>query len=395
MPRPHARLSPSSASRWLRCPASVQFIEDEGIEDEGGTAANQGSILHEICERCLSSTAVSPYSFVGETMEYEGTTLEITELHADEIQKGLDYIDEIPGKIFIEKRVSLDRWMRNQFGTLDVGIIGPKRVTIFDWKWGYIPVQAVDNDQLRIYALGFWEKYVRRQYPELRKFRLIIWQPFAPGGGGEWDVDLDELLDFGDEVIDLARATYKKDAPFVPGEKQCAYCPAAKNLVCAAYKKFNLDMLIDDDDAMDEEIEMGIPMRMANTKEMTPERRSHILQHRSMINKFLDRLAAEELDDALKGRPTPGRKAVDGRSPARKYHDKEDAEREITLILPDEEAYNRKLVSPTQLEKLVPEKVYKRLEKRLVDRGEPKPVMVPEGDRRPAKSTLLAELDED
>ena len=101
------------------------------------------------------------------------------------------------------------------------------------------------------------------------------------------------------------------------------------------------------------------------------------------------------MDDALKGRPTPGRKAVDGRSPARKYTDKEEAEREITLILPDEEAYTRKLISPTQLEKVVSEKTYRRLEKRLIDRGEPKPVMVPVGDRRPAKQTLLAELDED
>lgn len=394
MGRSHARLAPSSASRWLRCPASVQFIEDEGIEDEGGTAANTGSILHGVCEDCLRNS-VSPYAFVGDTMEYEGTTLEFSDLHADEIQKGLDYIDEIPGRLFIEKRLDLGRWMPGQFGTMDVGIIGQKRVTIFDWKWGYIPVQAVDNDQMRIYALGFWDKYVRKQYPHIRKFRLIIWQPFAPGGGGEWDIDLDDLLDFGDQLIRIAKTTYRKDAPFVPGDKQCAYCPAAKNLVCEAYKKFTLGMLIDDEDAIDEEIEMGIPLRMANTKHMSPERRSHILQHRSMINKFLDRLAAEELDDALKGRPTPGRKAVDGRSPARKYTDKEEAEREITLILPDEEAYTRKLISPTQLEKVVSEKTYRRLEKRLIDRGEPKPVMVPVGDRRPAKQTLLAELDED
>jgi hypothetical protein len=390
--RPHARLAPSSAARWLRCPASVQFIEDEELEDESGVPAKEGTILHMLCEECLRDD-LSPFKFVGQSFEYEGHHMEFTDALAEWMVEGLDYLDDIPGRIFIEKRLDLGRWMPGQFGTMDVGIIGRKRATLFDWKWGFLPVGAVDNDQLRIYALGFWDNYVRHYAPHIRKFRLIIWQPRAPGGGGEWDIDLDDLLEWGEDLKVAAKMTYRKDAKFVPGTTQCAYCPGATNLVCEAYKKFNRDLLDLDDDEMDEEIEMGIPLRLSSDG-MTPERRSHILEHRTMINKFLDRLAAEEMDDATKGRPTPRRKLVLGRNPPRKYFDPEEAEKEIGLILSEEEAYTKKLISPTQLEKVVSETMYKRLEKELVDLGNPKNVMVPEGDRRPPVPNIKDELND-
>lgn len=393
MARAHARLAPSSAARWLRCPASVGFIDDEELEDEGGLPAKEGTIIHGWCEEALRNS-VSPYSLIGRVGHYEGVSLEMTEEIADQMQEGLDIIDDIPGKLYVEKRLDLGRWMPGQFGTMDVGIAGQKIATVFDWKWGFIPVEAVDNDQGKIYGLGFYDNFARFVSNRIRKVRIIIFQPRAPGGGGEWEIHIDDLLDWGDKLKKMARATYDPDAPFVPGSKQCAYCPGAKTLTCNAYKLWNLEGVIEDFERLDEEIELGIPMRMPSKDFLTPERRSHLLANRTALNKFLDRLAAEELDDAMKGRPTPGRKPVLGRNPARKWYDPEEAEKEMSLILPDEELYSRKVISPTQLEKVVSEKTYKRLASKLVDLGEPKTIMVPEDDRRPRENDLRSEFDD-
>lgn len=391
--RPHARLAPSSAYRWLRCPASVGFIEDGEYEDEAGVPADEGTILHSLCEEALRN-GTSPYSFVGLIEKYGKATLEITDKLADMMQEGLDVIDDIPGKLFIERRLDLGRWMPKQFGTMDVGIVNRDLGVVFDWKWGFIPVEAVDNDQARIYLLGFWDNFVRHLYPNLKKFRVIIFQPRAPGGGGEWDVDLDDLLEWGHELKRAARKTYDRDAKFVPGPKQCAYCPGAKNLVCEAYKKDVLSLLKEDFDEMDEEIAMGIPMRLPNTSSLTPERRSHIYSRKGHILKFLDRLGAEMMDDALKGRPVPDYKPIYGRHPARKWVDKEAAEKEMALHLPDDKLYTSRLISPKQFQDLVPERTYQRIARDYVDLGEPKPVLVSSLDRRDPIPTLREEFDD-
>lgn len=185
-PAAHARLGPSAASRWLRCPGSVNFLAD--IEDEAGEAAAEGSILHGFCEDCLREDREA-YDFVGESRKHDGHELELTEELADMIQDGLDEIDRIPGKLYVEHRVDLGRWMPGQFGTLDVGIINRRRIHIWDWKWGFLPVSPVENEQLMLYALGFWDNIVRH-VSDVRDFRLHIFQPRAPGGGGQWDVTL-------------------------------------------------------------------------------------------------------------------------------------------------------------------------------------------------------------
>lgn len=387
----HARLSPSSAGRWLRCPGSVNFLERLDEADSGGLPAAEGTILHGIVEDCLRNDA-DPYSYVGKTLEADGFEVEITEKMADLIQDTLDEIDTIPGKMVIEHRVDLGRWMPGQFGTLDVGFIGRKLITIYDHKFGFNPVSPVKNYQLMLYALGFWDNIAQHE-TDAEEFELIINQPRVSGGGGRWRVSLDDLLAFGKRAKAGAKATYDPDAPRIPGPAQCAYCEGARSLSCREYSEYNLSMIVRDFDILDEAAELGMPPSLPKPNSLTPERRSVIIEHRPMIDKWLDRLHEQALDDALRGLPTPGLKAVLGRSPARKWKDNEAAEKRLVRLL-GEDAYTKKVLSPTQAETELAPSMYASFGP-FIDSGQRKPVLVSDQDSRPAIPSVVDLFDDD
>jgi len=364
--------------------------EEEG---EAGIPADEGTILHTFCEDALRRN-VSAYKFIDETREHNGYSFTLDDESADMMQAGLDYIDDIPGKLVIEHQVNLEKWMPGDFGTLDVGIAGKKRITIFDWKWGYLPVSPVENEQLMIYALGFWDN-VARHMTDATDFRLVIWQPRAPGGGGEWDCTLDDLIAFGKKLKIKAAEVDDPDAPRVAGPKQCTYCPGAKQRLCPEYDAYNLSLIIQDFDDVDDRIEMGVGPRLPRSRELTPERRSFILENRAMFDKWFERLHADALDDALRGDPVPGLKAVEGRSPPRKWREVsvEVVTSRLETALGDE-AYTRKLLSPAQAEKALPDKLFNRLDEHI-DKGQKKPTLVSDKDARPAIPPLKSLFDDD
>lgn len=393
-PRAHARLGPSAAARWLRCPGSVNFIEDMDEPDQAGDAAAEGTILHSFMEDCLLKD-LNPIDMIGEVREREGYRYELTDDDADNMLDALDRIDDIPGKLFVEKRLDLSRWLPDQFGTSDVGIVGKKRITVWDHKFGFNAVSPVENEQLMLYALGFWDNYARH-ISDAEDFRLIIWQPRAPSGGGEWDVHLDDLLAFGERVREAGEATRDPDAPRIPGLKQCegCYCPGARKLLCPEYAEFNLSNLVDEFEQLDREAEHDLPLRLPRVNALSMKRMVHLAKHKSMVTKFFDRVHQHLMDSALKGVPTPGLKLVEGRSPPRKWKDPLEVEPVLAQALGDE-AFTHKIISPTQAEKLLPGKRYAKL-KSYVDFGEKKPSLVDEHDARPAYKTVADEfLDDD
>ena len=49
----HARLSPSAAGRWTKCPGSIRLVESLNVVDESSFAAEEGTAAHELLELCL------------------------------------------------------------------------------------------------------------------------------------------------------------------------------------------------------------------------------------------------------------------------------------------------------------------------------------------------------
>lgn len=377
--------------------------------------AAQGTVFHHFAAICLE-TGLDPDVFLGHkfTVEDHGT-LEMTAEMVNKMQSGLDYARALmePGDIVVvEKKVDLTPWLGpDQFGTMDLGIISIKRwkAIVFDWKWGAgIPVSPIENDQGILYGLGLWNDYlsgvvesvIEAITPEAGttpdsfetfEIQIIIEQPRAPGGGGEWTISLAELLRRGAHVKRDAALTYDPNAPRIPGPKQCQFCMGARKNVCPEHAEFLLSKFDAKLDDLTQQFDVGQELDLPRV--LDPVQRSQILLHKSMIEKWLDRLHADAYEDAENGRPVPGLKLVDGRRSPRAWIN----EAKASTILKAEkrigDPYTHKLLSPSQVEEILGKQLYRKRYESLAVLGDAKPQLVVDEDNRQARATREQRFD--
>lgn len=405
----HSERGPSTAHRWLACPGSVRL--SRGIPNEAGIEAAYGTVFHEFAAFCVQH-GLDPQGFVGATMVVEPHgVIEFDQEMADYMQNGLDLIESLldeQTRLVVEKQVSLSEWIGpGEFGTTDVTIVDLQnwRITCFDWKYGAgVPVSPVRNEQAMLYVLGAWSEFARdlfqqavfdrdpsgateasAPWAEDIEVQIIIEQPRAPGGGGVWKTSMGYLLEEGRRIREGARLTEEPDAPFVPGEKQCKFCPAARENVCRTRAEHLLSLAHIDLDL----IEMVPEAPLDLPKAITPEARSRILLHREQIKQYLDDLHAEAYHDYEAGREVPWLKMVEGRKPPRQWRDPAKAEMILRRRLGEEAFHDPKMLSPAEVQKTVGKRTYREHIHRHVDEGEAKQILVPEDDPRvPIKNSL-------
>ena len=87
----HARLSPSSAQRWINCPGSIREIEKAPPAPDS-FAAREGTAAHELAEVCLKRNQNAD-EFIGAFFN----DFEVDEEMADAVQLYLDTVREYDG----------------------------------------------------------------------------------------------------------------------------------------------------------------------------------------------------------------------------------------------------------------------------------------------------------
>lgn len=222
----HAVLSPSASNRWLYCTASPAM--SIGEPNTSSKAADRGTMLHELAEKCLLD-GTNPNTGVEEDDAI--------------LQTYVDYVRGIEGELFVENRLSLLPITGEQAkGTADAIVIGDKKITVVDLKTGMTPVDAVNNSQLRIYALAALEEY--SFFDDVQEVELVIVQPAIDNISKEV-MSIEALQEFGLFVSAQAGKIHAGDVEFAPSQTACKYCPAKHK--CPALSDYvNESLALDD-----------------------------------------------------------------------------------------------------------------------------------------------------
>ena len=396
----HAKLSPSSSSGWLNCPAYPNVQAQYPNEDNA--AAAEGTANHAISDFCLTH-GFDAYDMIGTVTNVTGKvrntiressgkliktdelvdqtwTFTFTEDDADFLQPGIDWVREQPGTFYGEARVDLSEWLgENQFGTMDRVVLSDEQIVVSDLKFGRgIPVQAVGSKQLRLYALGAWRKYASHITDPVFPVLIHIDQPRNAAGGGLWRITLGDLWQFGEEARIAAERTRQPNPPRIAGVDQCAWCAGRDD--CDAHHQFMLSFLgMDDFSDLDDLEDLDLP----DASRFTPARRRVIMEHAPLIKKWLESVHASLFTAVMNGGDSAGLKLVDGRKNPDKYRDPKEAEAAIVPLL-GEKSFTKKLRTPTQLAKAISPEDWKPIFEKHVIVGVRKPTLVDEADERPA-----------
>lgn len=354
----HARLSASSAERFMKCPGSVKLSEMLPVSEDD-EFSSEGTAAHALAELCLRS-GDDAYLHQGEIiLEHE-----VTPNMVEAVQVYLDYVHGntvATSDMRVELSISDNKFGSDFGGTADAIIISEahQHLEIVDYKHGIgIPVDIVDNIQLKYYAYGVLES-LKLEDPECWDIVITIVQPRAYHQDGPircQDMPSQDLLNWGStQLIPAMKKVDSDDAPYEMGE-HCRFCDG--KLVCplikAVYKEFAFmtpDEIIGFDD----------------------ETLARYYKQINVVKYNIKALQAEAQKRALKDSPLPGTKLVYGKA-ARIW--KKGAEEVVIEEYGDDAFTEPSLKSPAQIEKLPGGS---QIAGRWAHKNKGKPILVTEG----------------
>lgn len=410
----HALLSPSGAKKWLSCAASLACEKD--IPNTSSKAAVLGTAMHTIAEVHLNAyirgTALPLEREVGAYVLDEGKgqikalispmkgAVLITVDMIEQVRKYTDYckaIIDVATYAKLEMRVNLTQILHpgykvpaegedeeddlETFGTADLVAVQELANTdehmliIGDLKTGRHRVEAKENKQLMLYALGVYRRLKRRY--NIKVVRLVIFQPYA-GGASEWDISVEGLelfAKFAQKRALLALDAYfrgKKNlkvSDFKPSVAGCQWCRFSEQ--CAARTKTVNAVLA-------EELEDDFAL------ELTPEQLVVEYEKLPLLRQHIDKVEKAMAAALHSGKKVPGYKLVEGKMGNRAWKDVQELMGVLSRFeLGVEMLHKEVLMTPTEAEKQHKgSELWAALEKHVV-RKPGAPCVATADDKRP------------
>lgn len=313
--RTHYTYGASSAHRWMTCHASVKRARLVP-ERPPSPFAEDGTEAHSVLEYAMQNgieDAALAFTLSGISWTYRRDTYED---RIDALNVVLEYIYDILKAYKGYCTLHTERQMKfpslvtdDAGGTVDICIIIPilKMVYVIDFKYGaghYVAVRH--NKQVLDYLCC-----VRANIPDAHDaetFIAVVAQPRAVSGGKmirEWVAgrsDLNEFMIRHDEAV----ANCESDsAKFVPGDEACRWCPA--DLACPAREALALSVA----NKMFTKVQHIDPPSIPNPYTLSDVDLSYVLQHKSVLTKFIEDCEEEARKRAIEGRHIFGFKVVE------------------------------------------------------------------------------------
>jgi hypothetical protein len=335
------KLRPSSASRWIACPASARLSTLVPYQ-ESGEAAKIGTAIHALAETCFQLDT-DPMKFIGQQVEGITMTEENCEFALEHLQAIWAIQDEL-GFVRIEQLYKLYQTPEYTLqGTADVVGISKDKLIIADLKTGRGYVDA-DSEQMKIYALGALMDHNGK--PKEVEFQII--QPHH-GEKRIHRMSVDELGVWETEVLLPAiNDAVSDNPPYRPSESACQWCPA--KTICSA-QKASFDVVAAQPDITALKKEQVKEVMLA----LTPQQISDILDRAPMVEKFIDAVRDHAMSAMEKdGMVVPGWQLQPKRA-SRKWLDESNARAELIAAgLSDVDIFESNLITPAAAEKLLP-----------------------------------------
>ena len=373
----HARLSPSSSSRWLSCTASVAASEQ--YKNTGNSAAQWGTNVHYMGEQLLKDRAIVVGYRLQETDESEWFTVDKEMLEVAE-----DYADYVRGFInkksvvLIEEKFDLSCISEGQFGTSDATVLNDNHLHVFDLKTGHNIVKAEENSQLMLYALGAVEEL--SDIYDIEEITLHIVQTRA-GHIDSWTLSINDLLEFKEFAKTQAKAIIEGKVTFNPNTKGCQWCP--HKVDCKALKEHVEKVITGTFDDLDEIDGKANLIDNSHIKK--------ILDNADLITNFIKAVQEEALIRMEEGQEIDGYKLVEAKT-NRKWINEEEVEAYLSNLDDGVDYYQEpKLLPMSKILKILAKD--KGIEK-LVYKPEGKPTIAPISDKRKQLSSVVDNFDE-
>lgn len=234
------RLRPSAAAQWLECPGSVSMSEQ--FPDEEGEAARAGTASHWAAYTALTNGGYLPPAG---TPAPNGVILDMEMIDAAYV-----YVKAVKSTIntsltFCERQMMIPKIHPECGGTPDYWFYNPreKELHIWDFKYGWITIEAWENMQAICYtagALDITAQSLKMPYGLFDQETTVVIhivqpRPFHVAGPiREWRVNAADLRGYFNRLAQSANEALGPN-PQIKTGKWCKYC-AARHACPAAQK---------------------------------------------------------------------------------------------------------------------------------------------------------------
>lgn len=372
-PRTHSILAPS-AKEWMHCGLAAKFLATKE-EDEGSEAAQFGTEAHALAEAYINESLkltayganVAPtaeelkktLTLYNEEMEYLArsySTYVVEQVAFEKKRTGTDPI------VLIEQYLEMD-YAPDTHGTVDCCIIAGDTLTVIDNKTGFIKVTAEEdgqlNSQLAIYGLFAYKAF--KDVYAIKQIRLVIFQERIHNFS-EITVSAEQLEAWEKDVLIPAAKNAMSENPKSASGWWCKYCPGKATCRTRSDEAFEVVGEMKPPNLMtDDEIEAVLP------------KLESVIAYAEAVKEYALKKAIEQ------GRRWTGFKLVESQT-KRKITD----EVAVGKILTDAgyDPYTKKLLSISDIQKMVGKSQFDTLVGNYVTRPKGQPTLVPEGDSR-------------
>jgi hypothetical protein len=442
----HARLAPSASHQWTQCTGSIALIEANRHripKDDRSVYSDEGTEAHDHAANILLGKV---------TLE------EIPEKFREHVGAYIEHCRAAAGDGLVEIEVKVPLFYQpDATGTCDFISVSDERVVVRDLKYGAgVLVRSHENEQLAIYALSYLREMMDAGLWNFEPDTVIdiaVFQPRHREGAEQkpWVLTLAELENFCKDIDyaaiqaseglrrvqnalpcgsrDIAVAEILEAAPglrFAPSDGDsgaCRWCKA-KGFCEARLKAALADVELPQLEF--EELIAGMPEATKEEKKMEPLDRAESMLARAAtesgqldftggvltddylvrlfkategIKTFLDDVAEHLEARVVAGAHIPGLKLVLGREGNRAWSDEDAADKLLAQSgkLKMEQRYKMALISPTQAESLLKEKIesstrFRNCFEALVQRNPARPVLALESDKREAVAAAVQDM---